>query len=74
MKVLVTGGAGFIGSHLIDRLPANGDDVCVSDNFSTGKMSNLSEIHKSKNGVVRVSFVLGFHVFGFVKETAMAHS
>ena len=41
MKVLVTGGAGFIGSHLTDRLVARGDDVVVLDNFSTGRRENL---------------------------------
>lgn len=36
MRALVTGGAGFIGSHLIDRLVANGDEVTVIDNLSSG--------------------------------------
>ena len=35
MKVLITGGAGFIGSHLTDRLIARGDEVSVVDNIST---------------------------------------
>lgn len=39
---LVTGGAGFIGSHLVDRLLASGEDVTVLDNLSTGKRENLS--------------------------------
>ena len=39
---LVTGGAGFIGSHLVDRLQADGHDVRVLDNLSTGKRSNLA--------------------------------
>lgn len=38
---LVTGGAGFIGSHLVDRLLQRGDRVVVLDNFSTGKVENL---------------------------------
>ncbi|NQW17472.1 MAG: GDP-mannose 4,6-dehydratase [Chloroflexi bacterium] len=38
---LVTGGAGFIGSHLVDRLVRDGMNVAVIDNFSTGKRSNL---------------------------------
>ena len=41
MKVLVTGGAGFIGSHLVDRLLARGDHVLVLDNYSTGRRDNL---------------------------------
>ena len=41
MKVLITGGAGFIGSHLADRLLARGDQVLVIDNYSTGRRDNL---------------------------------
>lgn len=41
MKVLVTGGAGFIGSHLVDRLIQEGHQVVVVDNLSTGKKKNL---------------------------------
>jgi UDP-glucose 4-epimerase len=41
MKVLITGGAGFIGSHLTDRLLARGDKVLVIDNFATGRPDNL---------------------------------
>ena len=42
MKVLVTGGAGFIGSHLVDRLVEDGHDVIILDNLSTGKRENLN--------------------------------
>src|SRR3954447_17086944 len=41
MKVLITGGAGFIGSHLADRLLARGDEVLVLDNYATGRRDNL---------------------------------
>ena len=42
MRALVTGGAGFIGSHLIDRLVARGDHVVVLDNLSSGQESFIS--------------------------------
>jgi nucleoside-diphosphate-sugar epimerase len=42
-RVLVTGGAGFIGSHLVDRLLRDGHDVVVLDNLSTGRRENLAE-------------------------------
>jgi UDP-glucose 4-epimerase len=42
MKILVTGGAGFIGSHVVDMLIEAGHDVAVVDDLSTGRMSNLN--------------------------------
>ncbi|MFO0773154.1 MAG: NAD-dependent epimerase/dehydratase family protein [Nitrospiraceae bacterium] len=42
MRVLITGGAGFIGSHLADRLLAAKADVCVIDNYATGRRDNLT--------------------------------
>ncbi|MGE5776526.1 MAG: NAD-dependent epimerase/dehydratase family protein [Chloroflexota bacterium] len=41
MKVLITGGAGFVGSNLADRLLARGDEVLVIDNYATGRRDNL---------------------------------
>ena len=42
MRVLVTGGAGFIASHLVDALLARGDEVWALDDLSTGNLRNLS--------------------------------
>ena len=49
-RVLVTGGAGFIGSHLVDALAARGDAVVVVDNLSVGSRANLS-LHERSAGV-----------------------
>lgn len=43
-RVLVTGGAGFIGSHLVERLVQRGDRVCVVDDLSTGRLENLHAV------------------------------
>ena len=48
-KVLVTGGAGFVGSFLCDRLINEGHEVIVIDNFFTGKKSNLLQLQENPN-------------------------
>ncbi len=52
-KVLVTGGAGFLGSHLCDRLLDRGDDVLCIDNFFTGQRKNIAHL----NGHPRFEFI-----------------
>ena len=54
MKVLVTGGAGFIGSNLVEELVRRGKNVTVIDNFSTGSMENLKSV-RGKVKVIRAS-------------------
>ena len=41
-RILVTGGAGFLGSHLCERLLAEGNDVLCADNFFTGTKDNIA--------------------------------
>ncbi|HEY6067887.1 MAG TPA: NAD-dependent epimerase/dehydratase family protein, partial [Gaiellaceae bacterium] len=43
MRAIVTGGAGFIGSHVVDALAARGDEVHVLDDFSNGKRENVAD-------------------------------
>jgi len=44
MRVVVTGGAGFIGSHLVERLLSRDDHVVVIDDLSTGSLENLADV------------------------------
>lgn len=56
MKVIVTGGAGFIGSHVVDKLVSEKIDTVVVDDFSTGRMENI-ERHKAIIGIRRVDLI-----------------
>ena len=47
-RILVTGGAGFLGSHLIDRLLARGDEVICVDNLFTGTKQNIEHVLDNK--------------------------
>ena len=52
MKTLVTGGCGFIGSHMVDRLLLEGHEVLVIDNCSTGRLENLE--HQKGSGLLKI--------------------
>jgi UDP-glucose 4-epimerase len=70
MRILITGGAGFIGSHLTDRLVADGHQITILDNLATGRKENLSA-HLGGNSV---SFIEGSILDlplldGLIKET-----
>jgi UDP-glucose 4-epimerase len=67
-RILVTGGAGFVGSHLVDALVASGEHVTVLDDFSTGNLNNLRAAQAK--GDVRV--VHGSILDARVLDTAMA--
>ena len=63
MKNLVTGGAGFIGSHLIDKLINNGEDVICLDNFYTGNKTNITKyLSNHKFELIRHDIVEPIHL------------
>jgi UDP-glucose 4-epimerase len=63
MRVFITGGAGFIGSHLCDALVERGDEVTILDNLSTGSHNNISHL-KDRIGVTR----------GDIRDTGLVES
>jgi UDP-glucose 4-epimerase len=58
MRVLITGGAGFIGSHLAERHLAAGDQVTVIDNLSTGVITNIQHLEDDPNITVCIDDIL----------------
>lgn len=58
MKVLITGGAGFIGSHLAERLLGRGDDVWVIDDLSTGRLENVAHLRDHQRFHLAVESIL----------------
>jgi UDP-glucose 4-epimerase len=58
MKILITGGAGFVGSHLADRLLAEGHEITVIDDLSTGRYSNVEHLEGNSNFTLIIDTVL----------------
>ncbi|MEO8072748.1 MAG: GDP-mannose 4,6-dehydratase [Acidobacteriota bacterium] len=58
MKILITGGAGFVGSHLADKLIGEGHEITVIDDLSTGRYSNVEHLEGEKNFRLIIDTVL----------------
>jgi UDP-glucose 4-epimerase len=72
MRTLVTGGAGFIGSHLVDALIEGGDDVAIVDNLATGKRENINPAASLHEVDIRDADPLN-RVFADVRPEAVFH-
>lgn len=62
MKILITGGAGFVGSHLADKLIGEGHEITVIDNLSTGRYSNVEHLEENPNFKLIIDTVLNAHL------------
>ena len=58
MKILITGGAGFVGSHLADKLISQGHEITVIDDLSTGRYSNIAHLEDTPNFRLIIDTVL----------------
>ena len=70
MRILITGGAGFIGSHLSERLTFEGHTVTVIDNFTTGRASNTLNLMHSKHFTLVDGSILDTHVLNPLIEAS----
>ena len=66
MRIVITGGAGFLGSHLTDRCLAEGHEIVVVDNLVTGNTDNLAHINSPKLSYLEQNISDGIHVDGEV--------
>ena len=69
MKYLITGGAGFIGSHLSDALIARGDEVIVLDNLTTGSTSNIEQLLPNPNFTLIEGSILDTNLVNEIVES-----
>jgi UDP-glucose 4-epimerase len=70
VRVLVSGGAGFIGSHLVDRLVGEGDELIVVDDFSHGRPDNIAEAVKTGQVATRELALLDDGLVAAVRQAA----
>ena len=61
-RTLVTGGAGFLGSHLCDRFVDEGHDVICMDNFLTGRAANVAHLIGNERFILLFSSELHYHL------------
>ena len=74
MKVLITGGAGFIGSHLAERHLGMGDEVAIIDNLSTGVITNIQHLEERNDFRIVIDDVLNVEVMrGLVEECELIY-
>ena len=69
MKYLITGGAGFIGSHLSDSLIARGDEVTALDNLTTGRSSNIEQLLPNPNFTLVEGSILDTNLVNEIVES-----
>ena len=69
MKVLITGGAGFIGSHLAERLLARGDEVIILDDLSTGSIDNILTIKNHPNLTYHIDTIRNYRLTAELVDT-----
>ena len=79
MRILVTGGAGFIGSHLCERLLSEGNEVICLDNFFTGRKANIAHLRDNANfevirhDVIEPIFVEVDQIYNFACPASPVH-
>jgi UDP-glucose 4-epimerase len=70
MKILITGGAGFVGSHLADKFIGDGNEITVIDDLSTGRYQNIEHLEGNKNFRLIIDTILNERLMeGLVRET-----
>ena len=70
MKILITGGAGFVGSHLADKLIGEGHEITVIDDLSTGRYQNIEHLEGSQNFRLIIDTVLNYSLMEeLIRET-----